>query len=75
MKHFAAILSVLILSIIITGCASTGAFNTATLTEVQLSEADYEIVAVNVKGKASAGYILGISSAMYARQMQTVALA
>jgi hypothetical protein len=75
MKYFTSTFSVFILAIILTSCASTGAFNTATLTEVQLSEADYEIVAVNIKGEASAGYILGASGAITAGQIQTIALA
>ena len=56
-----------------TGCATTGAYNTANLTEVQLSEANYEMVATNVKGEASTGYVIGVSGGVY-RQMQTVAL-
>lgn len=56
-----------------TGCASTGAFDSAHLTEVQLSEANYDVVATNVRGEASAGYVLGVSAAYY-RQLHTVAL-
>ncbi|HEX6982080.1 MAG TPA: DUF6567 family protein [Balneolaceae bacterium] len=75
MKYFKSSLALLFLSILLNSCASSGAFNAATLTEVQLSEADYEIIAVNVKGEASAGYILGVSGGFDARQIQTIALA
>jgi hypothetical protein len=75
MKYSTTAFSVFILSIILTSCASTGAFNAATLTEVQLSEADYELIAVNVRGEASAGYLLGVSGGIDAGQIQTIALA
>lgn len=75
MRHFTTTLFFLIISTVISGCGSTGAFNAASLTNVELSEADYEIVAVNVKGEASAGYLLGISSGLYGNQMQTLAIA
>lgn len=69
------ILAATLLSLpLLTGCASSGAFNTANITEVQLAEDNFEIVATNVSGEASAGYLLGISSGFYG-QMQTAALA
>ena len=69
------LLAATILSLpLLTGCASSGAFNTANFTEVQLAEDNFEIVAANVRGEASAGYLLGISSGFYG-QMQTAALA
>lgn len=52
-----------------------GVFNTASLTQVELSEGNYEIVATDGRGEASAGYILGISSGMYSGQIQTFAIA
>ncbi len=61
--------------LILAGCGSTGAFNTVNLTEVQLSDNNYEIVATDVVGEASAGYILGLSTGIYGRQMQTIAIA
>ncbi len=60
-------------SLTLSGCFSTGAINAANITEVQLAKANYEIVAVNVRGEASAGYLLG-ASASAGRQMQTFAL-
>lgn len=75
MKSYLLFIALCIASIITSGCGSTGAFNTASLTEVQLSENNYEIVATNVQGEASAGYILGLSTGVYSRQMQTLAVA
>lgn len=73
MRNSTSILALLFASLMITGCAATGAFNAANLTEVQLSEANYKVVATNVKGEASAGYVIGVSGGV-SRQMQTVAL-
>jgi len=44
-----------------TGCSSAGAFNAANVTQVRLSEDNYDIVATNLTGTSSAAYILGIS--------------
>ena len=73
MRRSSWLLALLFTFLIMTGCATTGAYNTANLTEVQLSEANYEVVATNVKGEASAGYVIGVSGGVY-RQMQTIAL-
>lgn len=75
MKHSRLFVILVITFIITSSCGSTGAFNTATLTEVQLSDNNYKIVATNVQGEASAGYILGLSTAVNSRQMQTFAIA
>lgn len=75
MKIFHHLTAILFLSIIITGCSSTGAFHSANLTEVQLTEANYEVIATNVTGEATAGYLLGVSSGIGLQQMQTFALA
>ena len=66
--------SFLILVLTVSGCATAGAFNTGHLTDVQLAEPNFEVVATDVQGEASAGYIFGASGTFY-RQMQTVALA
>lgn len=59
-----------------TGCVSTGSFPSANVTNVELSEANYEIVATDVSGEASAGYILGFSAGFgVGSQMSTLALA
>ncbi len=44
-----------------TGCINSGAFYAGNITSVELSEANYQIVAVNATGQSDAGYILGIS--------------
>ena len=75
MKNYLPIFTVLIFSLIVSGCGSTGAFNTGNLTEVQLSENNYEVIATNVKGEASAGYILGLSTGAGNQQIQTLAVA
>lgn len=73
-SHSASLLAVVLAALLTAGCGTTGAFNTATVTDVQLSEDNYEVVATNVQGKASAGYILGLS-ANASRQMRTLAIA
>jgi hypothetical protein len=69
-RLFLVFVSVLLLI----GCASTGQFNAQNVTDVQLSESNYEVIATSVTGEASAGYILGVSGSPRGR-MQTVALA
>ena len=74
-KRLAPVVAVaLLLPLFLTGCATTGAYNAATVTNVELSEGNYEVVATSVRGEASAGYILGASLST-ARQQRTVALA
>lgn len=58
---------------VLTGCASTGAFNTLNTTDVTLAGGNYEVVATNVQGEASAGHLFGVS-ASFTRQLQTVSL-
>lgn len=59
-----------------TGCATTGSFPSANLTTVELSEANFEVVATDVSGEASAGYLLGISGSFgLSSQTNTLALA
>lgn len=47
-----------------TGCMTNGMFVSMNQTNVQLSEPNYEIVAANVNGQASAGYLIGLSYGM-----------
>ena len=47
-----------------TGCMSNGMFMSMNQTNVMLSKPNYEIVAANVKGEASAGYLIGLSYGM-----------
>lgn len=46
---------------LLSGCFTSGAFLSGNVTDVQLTEANYEIVATDVHGSATAGYILGVS--------------
>lgn len=64
----------LLLLVLLTGCASSGAFYNANLTEVQLADDNFSVVATGVSGQAEAGYVLGFS-ASFMTEMQTVALA
>jgi hypothetical protein len=48
----------------LTGCFSSGAFFAGTLTDVQLRSDNYELIATDVEGTATAGYILGISGGL-----------
>ena len=73
-RHHAAPILVFLMAMVLSGCATSGAFNTATVTNVELSESNYEVVATNVQGEASAGYLLGLSLSA-SRQLRTLALA
>lgn len=55
----------LLLALLLTGCASSGTFFSLNQTVVELSEENYEIVATDVGGEATAGYVLGVSSSFY----------
>ena len=54
-------LLLLLLAGSLTGCASSGSFFAGSLTDVQLHDDNYEIVATDVEGTATAGYLLGVS--------------
>ena len=43
------------------GCAQSGLFAAGNLTQVQLNQANYRIVATDVSGHAEAGYLVGLS--------------
>ena len=55
------------------GCASSGKLQSMNITNVELSEPNYRIVATNISGEASAGYLLGLSFSS-GGEMQTGAL-
>ena len=46
---------------VLSGCAQTGMFAAGNLTTVELSEPNFQVVAVGVSGEAKAGYLLGVS--------------
>jgi len=70
----ASLVFLLVATMAFSGCATTGAYNAATVTNVELSEGNYDVVATNVKGSSEAGYILGVSLSA-GRQQSTLALA
>ncbi len=74
MKHFVLYLFSFTLTVTtLTGCVTTGIFNSLNLTNVELSKNNFKIVAKNVSGEASAGYLIGFSAA-FASDMRTFAL-
>lgn len=72
-NHQGVLLLTLALLVMVTGCTTSGIFSSTHLTNVELSESNYRIVAKNVGGEASAEYILGISGA-FRGEMQSFAL-
>lgn len=54
-------LVLLAVALTLSGCFSSGAFLSGNVTDVQLAEGNYELVATDVHGSATAGYILGVS--------------
>ena len=73
MKHFMRLFGLAVVLTTLVGCASTGKFNSTNLTNVELSESNFRVIATNVYGEASAEYLLGFSVAQ-AGEMQTAAL-
>lgn len=45
----------------LTGCANVGAFTAGNLTQVELSEPNYKVVATGVSGESEASYLIGVS--------------
>ncbi len=73
MKHFMYLFGLSVVLTTLVGCASTGRFSSTNLTNVELSEGNFRVVATNVYGEASADYLFGFSVAQ-GGEMQTVAL-
>jgi hypothetical protein len=46
---------------LIYGCSTSGMFTSANMTNVQLRQANYKIVATNISGESEAGYIIGVT--------------
>jgi hypothetical protein len=61
MKRPLLLLSVLILSFALSGCMSSGSFLAHNVTNVELSEPNFRIVAKDLEGQAKASYIFGVS--------------
>lgn len=55
------LLALILVTLTFTGCINSGAFYAGNLTNVELGEDNYRIVATNVHGQAEAGYLLGFS--------------
>ena len=72
MKYLLTI--VLLVVILATGCSNNGLFVGLNQTNVELSGANYQMVATNLMGKSEAAYILGMSMSMGAAT-QTFAVA
>lgn len=58
------LLLLLVLAGSLTGCFSSGAFFAGTLTDVRLQSDNYELLATDVEGAATAGYLLGVSGGL-----------
>lgn len=58
---FSSFTGMILLIFFLSGCASSGMYMSSSVTNVQLTEANYRIVARSVSGEARAGYILGAS--------------
>lgn len=56
-----AVLLAAVLLLTLTGCINSGAFYAANMTNVELSEDNFQVIATNVHGQSEAGYILGLS--------------
>ncbi len=56
----------------LSGCAQTGMFVAGTMTNVELSEPNYKIIATGVSGQAKASYLLGVT---FSKGAQTGSLA
>ena len=59
--HRLLLLLLIGLSLVVCGCTTGGSFVALNLTNVELSDAETEIVARNIAGTSSAGYLFGFS--------------
>jgi hypothetical protein len=50
-----------VLAVTMTGCGTMGSFRANNTTNIELSEANFNIVARDVQGSATQGYLLGVS--------------
>ena len=75
MKSKLVVVICIILSIVmVMSCSNNGMFIGVNQTNVELSEANYKIVALNMVGQSKAGYLIGFS-ASFGSTTQTLALA
>ncbi len=73
MKHFMRLFGLSVVLTTLLGCATTGRFSATNLTNVELSQSNFRVIATSVYGEASAKYLLGFSFAQ-GGETQTIAL-
>jgi len=73
MRRIAGFIGIVLLVSGLVGCASSGVFPSTHVTDVRLSDTNFQIVASNMTGEAEAEYILGVSGAFFS-EMRTFAL-
>ncbi len=73
-RTFLLAVGLILLIVSSTGCYNSGMFLSANVTDVRLSENNYDIVATGISGTSRAGYILGMSFGPGA-QVSTAAIA
>lgn len=61
MRHLRRALAAVVVLGALPGCATTGRFDTVNVTNVELSNPNYRVIARNVSGEAAATYLLGFS--------------
>ncbi len=61
MKKTAITAGCIVVAMSLAGCAQTGMFVAGNMTNVELSEPNYKIVAIGVSGEAKASYLLGVA--------------
>ena len=61
MKKTLLALGIVTLAILVAGCGTMGTFRANNVTNVELSEANFNIVARDLQGSAMQGYLLGVS--------------
>jgi hypothetical protein len=62
------------LAVSLTGCFTSGTFLSGHVTNVQLTEANYTVVATDVHGSATAGYLFGVSGGRLGLSSNALAL-
>lgn len=60
-RRIIAVAALVVAAATLPGCAQAGMFASANLTDVQLARANYKVIATDLSGTATAGYLLGIS--------------
>ncbi len=65
MQKAKVLLIIVVLVALASGCGTMGAFHANNVTNVELSEANFNIVAREVQGSATQGYLFGFSVQQY----------